>query len=641
MTFDADTRTVTWTPLVTGVFLLRYQITDSDNDLAEVLFTITASGIDTSPSLPTISNRTTRVGATFSITISSATGGNGTLRYTAVGVPRGLVFNATTLTISGKPASAGTHTVRITVIDGNFDRDSSEFTITIRARTTTGGSTLANYYLEIDFDGDGSFSNPETDVTLDLKNTTIKTTRGRDFASMVYGRSIAGKLSCTLKDFENKYDRFNNTSPLFGLVVPQREIRLFMETDVLGKQSIWSGYLDKPKRQKKRGGQTWLQLYALDILSKLVAEEISVPVSRMTTAATAMTAVLDAASIPNDRRGTIAGDTIIDLHWALAQAALRAAREIEETEGGFIHVDRLGNIHFLDNDHRVIGNAGTSQVTFTNLPDIMSNEVGCISLDPTDPTQDIANVVDVPIRSFSLSDETDLWESGMAISIPGNENRTIVIDFPSPLSPSSWLAANTWITPEATTDYIANSHADASGDDLTGSITIETKPTSGKNILTISNSNSSTAYMTLLRLRGTALREDQAVTIQIVNESSISAYDSRPYLAPSQFISTEVGAINYGQFVLQHTSEPLQKVDLSFVCNNDLTFDLALNLELSNRVTVRSEEVNQDMFVESISHTITKGNKHVVGLTLSPAYLFDNIITLDLGPALDTGQLGR
>ena len=641
MTFDADTRIVTWTPLITGTFLLRYQITDSDNDLVEVLFTIVASGIDTSPSLSVIADQTTIVGTTFSLTITAATGGNGILKYVAVGIPNGLVFDAIALTISGRAASAGTHIVRITVTDGNFDSDSSEFTFTINARIRTGGITPANYYLEIDWDGDGFFSNPDVDVSIDLSDTTIKTTRGRDFASMVYGRSVAGKLSCRLKDFENKYARFNNASPLFGLVVPQREIKLFMETSVLGKQEIWSGYLDRPKRQKKRGGQTWLEIYALDILSKLVAEEVSVPVSRMTTTSEAMVAILDEASISNDKRGTIAGSTIMAIHWSLSQAALRAAREIEETEGGFIYVDRFGNIHFADNDHRIVGDAGTSQITFTNLPDIMPYEVGCITLNPTDPTQDIANVVDVPIRSFSLSDETDLWESGIAISIPSNGKRTVVINFPSVNSPSSYLAANLWISPEAITDYVANSHADGLGDDLTGSISITTKPTSGKNILSISNSSNSTAYMTLLKVRGTALREDQAITIQIVNESSISVYDSRPYLAPSQFISTEVGAINYGQFVLQHTSEPLQKVDLSFVCTNDITFDLALNLELSDRVTVRSEEVNQDMFVESISHTITKGNKHVVGLTLSPAYFFDNVTILDLGPGLDTGQLGR
>lgn len=88
---------------------------------------------------------------------------------------------------------------------------------------------LAEYVLECDWNGDGSYTHAEADVTADLGKFRLIARRGRKYASMVYGRSEAGKLKFKLRNTEgNKYDRFNPNSPLHGLIEPQRMVRLGM-----------------------------------------------------------------------------------------------------------------------------------------------------------------------------------------------------------------------------------------------------------------------------------------------------------------------------------------------------------------------------------------------------------------------------
>ena len=91
---------------------------------------------------------------------------------------------------------------------------------------------LGDYLLEVDWDGDGLFANTYSNVSGDLIPPII-TSRGRDYGSMVYGRSIAGTLSNRLRNTDgNRYDRFNNYSPLHELVVPGRQVRLLMGLDI-------------------------------------------------------------------------------------------------------------------------------------------------------------------------------------------------------------------------------------------------------------------------------------------------------------------------------------------------------------------------------------------------------------------------
>jgi hypothetical protein len=91
------------------------------------------------------------------------------------------------------------------------------------------------------------------------------------------------------------------------------------------------------------------------------------------------------------------------------------------------------------------------------------------------------------------------------------------------------MACQSIITPVGTTDYLGNSSSGGGGSDLTSSlgVTVDRLAATGVT-LTISNSGSTNAYLTLMQVRSAAvLRTYDAVHVTAQDDDSIAAYTER------------------------------------------------------------------------------------------------------------------
>ena len=102
------------------------------------------TGGDTSPALGSgPGNQTYTVGiAIGTLTLSAATGGDGTLTYTLTPEVPGLSFNATTRQLAGTPSAADTYAMTYTVTDEDGDTDSLTFVITVEGEVVPGSPDL-------------------------------------------------------------------------------------------------------------------------------------------------------------------------------------------------------------------------------------------------------------------------------------------------------------------------------------------------------------------------------------------------------------------------------------------------------------------------------------------------------------------
>ena len=100
---------------------------------------------DLTPTAPSISGYTAKQNAPFIQQLPVGSGGDGTLTYTATGLPSGLSFITTTRTITGTPTGTGTSTVRYTVSDSDGDSDSIDFTITVNPDLTPTAPSIPGY----------------------------------------------------------------------------------------------------------------------------------------------------------------------------------------------------------------------------------------------------------------------------------------------------------------------------------------------------------------------------------------------------------------------------------------------------------------------------------------------------------------
>ena len=641
---------------------------------------------------------------------------------------------------------------------------------------------LAEYVLECDWNGDGSYTHAEADVTADLGKFRLIARRGRKYASMVYGRSEAGKLKFKLRNTGgNKYDRFNASSPLHGLIEPQRMVRLgmvipgvayapvarakltagsdlfptggtiessgdvtlavgltiarlvwsstastltmyrassetvsmgaFWDTDGGGENlsvyitndggrtteipygaitsraaasavwtltgdayaahrallsgiasgdqywtvvdkadvwlsaiavavnPLWGGYLDKPTRLDERGGRDQIEIRALGIISKLVQTEAEASLQTDYGTGAAFGKILDSAGIMAEERGTIAtGIQTMSKWWARRQQALRNAREIERTELGFIHEDRRGRIAFDAAYHRL--RQRTSVATLSDTP--MTGAISIIApARPTDPTQDITNIVHTKVRQFTVANVAVLWTLQEKPLLRSGGSRTFIAEYPTVDSLNTHLAVDTWTALAAYTDYVANTLEDNTGTNLTGSLGVTSTETAVSRTITVTNNHaSSDLYVTKLQARGQALVSEQPYTVEVKDQDSIDKYGPREYATPSQFLADSSEAADYGLFILHLQRDPVRKLEATININDDL--ETGASLDLSDRITVHYRGTEQDMFVEAIEHRILPtGLRHDVKLLLSPSLPYGQVIVLGVGPGLGTGVLGR
>ena len=144
------------------------------------------------------------------------------------------------------------------------------------------------YRLEVDWEGDGSYSHPNSDVTDDLVSLQ-RASRGRNYGHQVYGRTIAGQMEARLRNDAEFYDRFNQGSPLSGLVVPGRLVR-FRASTTGETTTLWTGFLDRIETIERRSGRNEVLLRALGPLADLTQREITSPMRTDVTTAAATTA---------------------------------------------------------------------------------------------------------------------------------------------------------------------------------------------------------------------------------------------------------------------------------------------------------------------------------------------------------------
>ena len=126
---------ITGTPSLNGAWEIRYQAVDQDGDVAELRFRIRVlarDAPDTEPRLPTIEDRSFRVGERVFWTLPAASSGDDPETYDLQGtLPPDLRFDRRSHRLSGTTTQAGTYPLRYEVRDRDGDNDVERFTVTV------------------------------------------------------------------------------------------------------------------------------------------------------------------------------------------------------------------------------------------------------------------------------------------------------------------------------------------------------------------------------------------------------------------------------------------------------------------------------------------------------------------------------
>lgn len=468
-------------------------------------------------------------------------------------------------------------------------------------------SAFATYILEVDWDNDGDYSEAIEDITAD--SLQINTMRGRDYASMLKGRSVAASLRVTLLNLDGKYSPFNIESALFGLMLPGRAVRLRTTSPV--SKTLFSGILYSLEPNVFSGAFNTAVLEAHGLISKLEAVKISPAAQSSQTTGYLMGVVLDAAGIAAGQQSLDTGITTVGKWFIENQKALDAVKDLEDTELGFLYEMADGTLRFEDRETRLTETRSTtSQAAYT---DDVADDLHYSEIAEADSLQSIFNKVALEVQYYETQSLATLWTlEGTLPSIAAGQSRTFIATLSS-----TYAYVDAWTTPVVGTDI---TQTGVSNSDISVSVVKSAK----RMEITITNNHASTAaQLTLVQARGTPVLALTPTIIQSEDSASITKYGERPYNIPAKWMQDVDEAQDYADFVISKYAEPTPVIEFEVNANKDSTVltDI-LSREISDRITVGATinakmGLYEDFYIENIRHEIAAGKYHKFRVSLS------------------------
>tara|TARA_Y100000310_G_scaffold328971_1_gene398020 strand:- start:19 stop:1581 length:1563 start_codon:yes stop_codon:yes gene_type:complete len=502
--------------------------------------------------------------------------------------------------------------------------------------------------LEVDWDDDGNFANANSDISSDVLDITWS--RGRDSASQLSGRAVAGQLQAKLKNEDNLYNSFNSDSDLSGKLLPGLAVRLqlssvspefdytfpitFPEVD-----AAWRGYLDSISPSFLRTSGKQLLLRATGSLARIAARETAeVAASTSIRTGAAITLVINDAdsSVPTN---IDTGETTMTRWWTAEQPALQAIRAIEESEVGYVGESPTGQIVFESRQHRLIAPHITSQGTFSDAADATLTYA---AIEQIDPMSEIYNTMNANVQLYTVAGSaTVLWtlaESGAnSPALRAGAAKIFVARFPTAASATNARHVNAWTTTAATTDMLANAAADGTGTNLTSDIGISVAKYSESMNITLTNNSTTDGFITKLQARGTAVTADDPLKIVEEDSTSQASFGKRTFPLKGPFIPSEQDARDLMAYLLSIHKDPMRTMRITWDGNKDSTHGTkARELDISDRVTIIADNrsglgISEDFFIEHMQHNISQKGQHKVTYECSEATAYAGFWVLDVG----------
>jgi len=510
------------------------------------------------------------------------------------------------------------------------------------------------YALYVDWSGDGDFG--DTGEIITDRVLSVDTERGRDFPSQLTGKSIAGKLIAVLNNESGDYSPFKSDGDLYGNLLPGRRVQLIAAYNqqftytfpfTFMNSPLWTGYVESIRPTVVVGNVKTATLSAIGPLGLIAERDTRVSLLSSKRTDELVSEILEDAGWDTDDLDLEEGQTTVTKYFSASGSALKALREVEDTESGFIYEKHDGKIKFENRSFRMTNDRSrTSQLTFSDASDTVYAYEAIVQ---EDPLPSIFNVFEATVVTYSTASIATLWtlsETGSSSpSLASGTANTYYAQFPPMVDGilaseiAGQVTVNEWTTPVANTDYTVNAAADGTGTNLTSSVAISVSKSSNQMKIELTNNSATDGFITLLKARGTTLTTSDPTLVIAEDATSQTSFLKRTYRSRSKWLPTSAEAQNWVDYSLSIFKDPLPRLALSFTANKSgAELFAALDLDISDRVTVTATSnntklgINTDFIVENIRHRVTEGNTlHQTTFELSAASGIAGFWALDYG----------
>ena len=311
-------------------------------------------------------------------------------------------------------------------------------------------------------------------------------------------------------------------------------------------------------------------------------------------------------------------------------SVLRALHDCVISELGYLYIKgdttSGGVLTFEDRHHRP--KTGSASGTFSNT---------MTGLDVSRGRDGIINTVYVVVHPRTTDASTsvlyELTTTGSTPSIPPGSTITINCPYREASINAYRVAAATIINPVSATDWIANTAADGTGTNITSDVAVTVKTQAANAVdLEITNNNiSSTAYLTTLQIRGTAIRDVTDTVMSATDDLSMNKYGERDSRVDMKYES------NAGEFgneianwILNIYKDPRYVVNGFQLASNTSDYMMTQSLsrepgdkitfaETMTGITTTDSGIEVGYFINGVRMTIAAGGIITTEWILAPA----------------------
>lgn len=456
---------------------------------------------------------------------------------------------------------------------------------------------LPEYSAAIDWDADGSFSDPDDDITGDII-TEVSVNYGRDQDRQLNPAAV-GSAGFSVINTDRKYSPENSGSPLSGDLDPAQDTKI--EVTWGGNlYPLFRGQIDDYDLKTDFSDRT-VGFTFLDRLSLLQGIKLSTSVYASMRTGELINVILDLAGWPGARDIDL-GATVVPFWWAEGTDALAAIQDLVKSEGppAVAYQAPDGTFVFRDRHHRLLRTESlASQGTFA------ASEIGCDSppasgFSFTKPfvyshgTRDIFNrvIFEVPERVPSGA-LTDVWTSEDSTTLAIGQSTEIQISTSDPFMDA--------VTPVAGTDFTVTG---------AGTVNVILDRTSGQSAKITLLAVGGSVTISGLKLRAELIPVVRTVKIERSDTGSISRHGERAYPETAPWANANDADAIAGMILL-HYSQRRPTVQLRIVTSDPAHFLQVLTRTISDRIRIVNGEagLDADFFVERVVHTVQRFNQ--------------------------------
>jgi hypothetical protein len=485
-----------------------------------------------------------------------------------------------------------------------------------RLAAGTYGATWSDWNVYVDWNNDGDFVDADEDISAFIQSIDYR--RGKDGSSSLTRRSSSLSFAIKLFNTDGRFNSFLTTGPYYGNLLPGRKVKITSTYDGVTTTQL-VGFIESIEPEESLFDLDTCTITGIGPIGYIQNKNVTVPIQQNVDTGVIVGALLDAISWPAGDRVIDTGATLVPMFYIPDERnILSVIEELEVSEGGCLYETKDGKLGWEARTRRLAGDYLTSQATFTDSGEII---LGYAEISQADPINGVYNKASATVSTSALYALQVLWTSGEtgdyspAIAAGGSKEYWTTTDV-------DVIAVQSWTTPAATTDFLANAAANGSGTNLTANITVAVSKFSTSMKITLTNTSASTAYITFLQARGVACVNLSNTIVRASDATSQTKYGIREYPLDNKWIgSTKAAQLCVNAVVAAYKDIKPQIIISYNAVRSVAQITEALTRDFGHRITLVATGlgINQDFFVDAIAVSISEsGFNHRVSYDLLP-----------------------